>query len=78
MSGISGKKVVVRYDVTYWDDEWNELQLLKRSMITAHELIRAVDEFNQANQAFLRSGDIVPNENQQSSFITIGAVYVEI
>jgi len=69
---------VVRYDVVFYDPQWNEMPELHKSMLTAHELLICVDAFNAAQQRFLRSGDIFAEGLAQAAFLSIGVVYVEI
>lgn len=69
---------VVRYDIVYYDLNWNEIERMKSRMRTWHQVLIELDHFNGMQQGMLSgmtidfpSGDIPMN-------VMVEVCYVEV
>jgi len=65
------KRNAAIYDVSFADEEWEELPALSRCSLTAHELIEYVDQWNATHQALLRGTLRGYDLLAQAHFLTI-------
>lgn len=69
---------VARYDLVYYDSQWCELPELGKSLVTAHTMLELMNQFNTAQQKFLRSGDVVGEGVGATMYVSVGVTFVEI
>jgi hypothetical protein len=67
----------VRYHVNFHDKDWNELKLMRVTLLTAHDLHVLVDNWNQQHQRFnCQSNDSFALDHGNET-LTIEVEYVE-
>lgn len=65
------------YDVTFFDFDWNEIAELRLVHCTAHEMVMAVERFNQNHQRIARDPAIIIPPIPTVLSIGIEVYYVE-
>jgi hypothetical protein len=71
-----GRDVVAMYSITLFDWSWNEMGE-SDSLLTAHELVRQIDCWNQRCQRVALDESVVITPQDLPTHFSIGVHYVE-
>ena len=69
---------VIRYDVVYYDFNWEEIEELRKRMVCAHDLIIMTDEFNTWQQNKLAGRPVTLPTLRFPWFLGVEVCIVEI
>lgn len=65
------------YHLTFFDDSWDEIPILGRQFVNAHDLFHHLEQWNAAQQALVRNRDIIPSLMASATNVSIMVNYGE-
>jgi len=77
MPEFKPRRKAAYYHLTFFDEAWDEIPILGRQFINAHDVFQHLEHWNAAQQALVRNRDVIPSLMASATNVSIQVNYGE-